>query len=104
MRSYVVCCMLMVHTSNEVDTKPIMNGPPTLPHNKTKTHQAVKVFESATTDAVGERAPALWLEYAKFCRERGKFANAQKVYLRAVEVLEPAQVCVCKGQGGEGVG
>lgn len=54
--------------------------------------QAVKVFESATTDVVGEKAPTLWLEYARFCRERGKFANAQKVYLRAVEVLEPAQV------------
>lgn len=61
----------------------------------TPTIQAVKVFESATTDAVGERSPALWLEYARFCRERGKVANAQKVYLRAVEVLEPAQVgCV----------
>lgn len=54
--------------------------------------KAVKVFESATTDVVGEKAPTLWLEYARFCRERGKFANAQKVYLRAVEVLEPAQV------------
>lgn len=52
----------------------------------------MKVFESATTDVVGEKAPTLWLEYARFCRERGKFANAQKVYLRAVEVLEPAQV------------
>jgi len=49
--------------------------------------QAVKVFESATTDVIGEKAPKLWVEYGRFCRERGKFANAQKVYLRAVEVL-----------------
>lgn len=49
--------------------------------------QAVKVFESATTDVIGENAPKLWVEYGRFCRERGKFANAQKVYLRAVEVL-----------------
>ncbi len=49
--------------------------------------QAVKVFESATTDVIGEKAPRLWVEYGRFCRERGKFANAQKVYLRAVEVL-----------------
>ena len=49
--------------------------------------QAVRVFESATTDVIGEKAPKLWVEYGRFCRERGKFANAQKVYLRAVEVL-----------------
>ena len=29
-----------------------------------------------------------------FDRERGKFANAQKVYLRAVEVLPPNEVKV----------
>jgi hypothetical protein len=64
--------------------------------------QAVKVFESATTDVVGEKSPALWLEYARFCRERNKFANAQKVYLRAVEVLQDkGQV---RGVGGLGWG
>jgi len=50
--------------------------------------QAVKVFESATTDVIGEKTSRLWVEYGRFCRERGKFANAQKVYLRAVEVLD----------------
>lgn len=35
---------------------------------RTSPLQAVKVYESATTDVIGEKSARLWVEYGRFCR------------------------------------
>jgi len=53
--------------------------------------QAKKVYESAVTCAVAERSAKVWIDYARFCRERGKMSNARKVYLRGLATVVRAE-------------
>ena len=49
--------------------------------------QAVKLFEQAASDSIINENEKIWIEYGKFCRSRGKFSNAHKVYRKALEIL-----------------
>ena len=47
--------------------------------------KAVQVFDNALEDPIACRFTEVYLSYAKFCKERGKHANAQKVYIKALK-------------------
>jgi tetratricopeptide (TPR) repeat protein len=46
--------------------------------------KVVQVFENALNDEVTSKSRKVYVAYANFCKVRGKIANAQKVYLRAL--------------------
>lgn len=46
--------------------------------------KVVQVFENALNDEVISKSRRVYVAYADFCKSRGKIANAQKVYLRAL--------------------
>jgi hypothetical protein len=46
--------------------------------------RAVKLFEDAISDPIASRSANTYLAYVDYCSTRGKFANAQKVYIKGL--------------------
>ena len=53
--------------------------------------KVVQVYENALNDELTSKSPRVFIAYANFCKSRGKIANAQKVYLRALCLSLPAK-------------
>lgn len=54
--------------------------------------KAVQVYDEALSDSVVSQSPEIYLAYAEFYKFRGKFSNAQKVFLKALTVPFPIKV------------
>lgn len=54
--------------------------------------KCVQVYEDALSDSVASLCDKVYFSYAEFCQSRGKYSNAQKVYIRALSAQFPTHI------------